>query len=211
MVRAAVQPCWNCRANSKNAQCAQTEGNPMAELTALLAAARDGDNLAAGQAFSLLYDDLCRLARSRLRQHQDFTLLDTGSLVHESYLKLIGLEALKVEDRRHFFTYAAPVMRSVIVDFARARSAQRRGGDAEHLVLDTALSDKIDGAENDVPRVHEALEVLAKADGTRGKIVEMRYFGGLTELEIAEALEISERTVRRGWEKARLFLTAELG
>ena len=182
----------------------------MAELTSLLAAAHDGDKQAAGKAFSLLYDDLCRLARARLRQHQDFTLLDTSSLVHESYLKLIGLEALQVEDRRHFFTYAATVMRSVIVDFARARSAERRGGDAEHLVLDTALSDKIGAPEDDVLRVHEALEVLAKADGNLAQIVEMRYFGGLTEPEIAEALGVSERTVRRNWEKARLLLTAAL-
>ena len=183
----------------------------MAELTTLLAAARKGDNQAASQAFSLLYDDLRRIARSRLRQHQSFPLLDTTSLVHESYLKLIGVELLPVEDRKHFFAYAATVMRSVIVDFARARAAERRGGDAEHLVLDTALSERLGAPEDDVLRVHEALGVLAQADQALATIVEMRYFGGLTELEISEALGISERTVRRNWEKARLFLTAELG
>jgi RNA polymerase sigma factor (TIGR02999 family) len=183
----------------------------MAELTTLLAAARRGDNHAAGQAFSLLYADMRRLARSRLRQHQSFTLLDTTSLVHESYLKLIGVELLPVEDRRHFFAYAATVMRSIIVDFARARAADRRGGEAEHLVLDTSLSEKIGVPEDDVLRVHEALDVLARADQGLAQIVEMRYFGGLTELEVSEALGISERTVRRNWEKARLFLTAELG
>ena len=183
----------------------------MTELTILLAAARGGDNQAAGQAFSLLYDDLRRLARSRLRGHQNFTLLNTTSLVHESYLKLIGLESLPVEDRRHFFAYAATVMRTVIVDFARAKAAERRGGDAEHLVLDTALSEKLDTPEDDVLRVHEALQVLAQADENLAKIVEMRYFGGLTEPEIADAMGLSERTVRRNWEKARLFLSAELG
>jgi RNA polymerase sigma factor (TIGR02999 family) len=182
----------------------------MAELTVLLAAARQGDQDAAGEAFSLLYADLRRLARSRLRQHQTMTLLDTTSLVHESYLKLVGAQSLPVEDRQHFFAYAAHVMRSVIVDFARARLAERRGGDAEHVVLDTAMGDGIAAPENDVLRVHEALDVLAQADARLAQVVEMRYFGGMTELEIADALGLSERTVRRSWEKARLLLFAAL-
>jgi RNA polymerase sigma factor (TIGR02999 family) len=191
---------------------AQTgEGNSMAELTTLLAAARNGDGQAAQQAFCMLYDDLRRLARSRLRQHQQFTLLDTTSLVHESYLKLVGLESIPIENKKHFFSYASTVMRSVVVDFARARAAERRGGDVPHVVLDTSLSDKLGTYESDVVRVHEALEVLAQADAVLAQTVEMRYFGGLTEPEIAEALGISERTVRRNWEKAKLFLTAELG
>ena len=183
----------------------------MSELTALLGAARAGDSQAAGQAFSLLYDDLRKLARSRLRQHRTMTLLDTTSLVHESYLKLVGQESLPVEDRHHFFAYASRVMRSVIVDFARAKLAERRGGGAEHVVIDTALSDKLAGPESDVLQVHEALEVLAQADARLAQIVEMRYFGGMTELEIAAALGLSDRTVRRSWEKARLLLIAALG
>lgn len=182
----------------------------MSEVTALLGAARLGDQQAAGQAFALLYDDLRRLARSRLRQHQAMTLLDTTALVHESYLKLIGNATLTVEDRRHFFAYAARVMRSVIVDFARARLADRRGGEAAHVVLDTALSDKLAAPETDVLRVHEALEVLARVDERLAQIVEMRYFGGMTELEIADVLGLSDRTVRRSWEKARLLLLAAL-
>jgi RNA polymerase sigma factor (TIGR02999 family) len=138
------------------------------------------------------------------------TLLDTTSLVHESYMKLLGAGTLPVEDRRHFFAYAARVMRSVIVDFARARAAERRGGDADHLVLDTVLSDKLAAPETDVLRVHEALDVLAQADARLAQVVEMRFFGGLSEAEIAEALDVSERTVRRDWEKARLLLLAAL-
>ncbi len=182
----------------------------MSELTTLLAAARLGDEQAAGQAFALLYEDLRRLARSRLRQHQTMTLLDTTALVHESYLKLVGGSSLPVQDRQHFFAYASHVMRSVIVDFARARLAERRGGDAEHLVLDTAMGADLVGAERDVLRVHEALEVLAQADGQLARIVEMRYFGGLTELEVADALGLSERTVRRSWIKAKLLLAEAL-
>lgn len=182
----------------------------MAELTALLAAARQGDQDAAGAAFGLLYEELRRLARSRLRQHQTLTLLDTTSLVHESFIRLVGAQGLQLEDRRHFFAYAARVMRSVIVDFARARLAERRGGEAVHVVLDTDLGDRLAAPETDVLRVHEALEVLAKADDKLAQIVELRYFAGLKEAEIAELLGQSERTVRRQWDKAKLLLTAAL-
>jgi RNA polymerase sigma factor (TIGR02999 family) len=182
----------------------------MAELTQMLAAARQGDSQASGQAFSLLYEDLRRLARSRLRQHQSMTLLNTTALVHESYLKVVGIDHLPVTDRHHFFAYAATVMRSVIVDFARARLTDSRGGDAQHLVLDTVLSNRLSAPESDVLRVHEGLEVLAQADKALAQLVELRYFGGLTEAEIGEVLGISERTVRRNWEKARLLLAATL-
>jgi RNA polymerase sigma factor (TIGR02999 family) len=101
-------------------------------------------------------------------------------------------------------------MRSVIIDFARARAAERRGGDAEVVALDTGLSEQLASPENDVLRVNEALGVLAAADPRLAQIVEMRYFGGLTELEVAEILGLSERTVRRDWNKAKLLLAAAL-
>jgi RNA polymerase sigma factor (TIGR02999 family) len=183
----------------------------MSELTTLLEAARKGDQNAAGQAFSLLYDDLRRLAAARLRPHQTLTLLTTTSLVHEAFLKMVGAEALPVEDRHHFFAYASRVMRSVIVDYARARSAERRGGDAEKVVLDTLMSEQLAAPENDALRVHEALEVLEKAEPRLAQVAEMRFFGGLSEPEIAQALGLSERTVRRDWEKARLLLLAAMG
>jgi RNA polymerase sigma factor (TIGR02999 family) len=183
---------------------------PDRELSQLLVLARQGDQAAKGEVFALLYQDLRRIARARLRQHQNMTLLDTTALVHESYLRLAGTNALPVEDRRHFFTYAAIVMRSVIVDFARARGAARRGGDACHVALDTQSFNNVAAPESDVLRVHEALEVLAQADRRSAKIVELRYFGGLTDAEIAETLDISERTLRRVWEKARVMLAAAL-
>src|SRR5688572_12998088 len=185
-------------------------GPAMSEITELLVAARSGDPAAADKAFSLLYDDLRRLARAKLRQHQPMTLLDTTSLVHESYLKLVGQQALPVTDRHHFFAYAARVMRSVIVDMARARLAERRGGDAEHVEFNTDIADNTPAPENEVLRVHEALETLAQADETLARVVEMRYFGGMSELEIADALGSSERTVRRQWQKARLLLSVTL-
>ena len=181
----------------------------MSEITELLAAARNGDGDAANAAFSLLYDDLRRLARAKLRQHQPMTLLDTTSLVHESYLKLVGQQGLPVTDRHHFFAYAARVMRSVIVDMARARLAERRGGGAEHVEFDTDIANNTPAPENEVLRVHEALETLAQADESLARVVEMRYFGGMSELEIAESLA-RERTVRRQWQKARLLLSVAL-
>ena len=180
------------------------------QLTLLLASARAGDKNAADAAYSLLYDELRRLARAKLRKHQSMTLLDTTSLVHESYLRLVGAQALPVEDRHHFFAYAARVMRSVIVDFARARAAERRGGEAEHVVLDTFVSGEVAAPENDVLRVHDALQTLERADERLARIVELRYFGGLSETEVAELLGLSERTVRRDWEKARMLLKAAL-
>jgi|SRR5688572_1282131 RNA polymerase sigma factor (TIGR02999 family) len=183
---------------------------PDPTLASLIARARQGDKDATSSLFSALYPELRRIARARLRQHKSMTLLDTTALLHESYLKLIGANALPVEDRRHFFTYAATVMRSVIVDFARARAATRRGGHVDHVVLDTQLSASVSTPENDVLRVHEALETLTQADPRSARIVELRYFGGLSDVEIADALGVSERTVRRDWEKARLLLAAAL-
>ena len=179
-------------------------------LTDLLSAARRGDRQAAGEAFSRIYDELHRLAHAKLRRHQTMTLLDTTSLVHESYLRLIGAQALPVEDRHHFFTYAARVMRSVIVDFARKRQAECRGGDVCIVTLTGTLAERSPAAADEIVRVHEALDQLARLDARLAQGVEMRYFAGLTEPQIAHALGISERTVRRDWEKARLLLARAL-
>jgi RNA polymerase sigma factor (TIGR02999 family) len=182
----------------------------MTQITTLLAAVRNGDNQAGEAAFAILYEDLRKLAHSRLRQHKTFTLLDTSSLVHDCYLKLVNGQSWPMESRQHFFAYASQVMRSVIVDFARARQAERRGGSADVVSLDTDLSDKLSAPEDDVIRVNDALDTLAKIDDRAAQVVEMRYFGGLTEPDIADALGVSERTVRRSWEKAKLMLAVEL-
>jgi RNA polymerase sigma factor (TIGR02999 family) len=177
----------------------------MSEITTLLRAAAAGDRAAADRAYALLYADLRRLARSRLRRSGEVTQLDTTALVHESFLRLNGGGAA-FPDRHHFLAYAARVMRSVVVDLVRARQAERRGGGVEHVTLNTTVVDAAGASGDEVLRVHEALGELAAVDARAAEVVEMRYFGGLAEAEIALALGVTERTVQRDWHKARLFL-----
>ena len=114
------------------------------------------------------------------------------------------------EDRFRYLAYASRAMRSVIVDLARARATERRGLRAQHVTLDTEVSESVPTSENEILRVHEALEELVSVDERLVRVVEMRYFAGLTEKEIAEVLGVTERTVRRDWEKARMLLAAAL-
>lgn len=181
-----------------------------APITQLIGRARCGDSQAIADLCASLYPELRRIARARLRAQAPLTLLDTTGLVHESFLRLYQLQQLDVGDRVHFLAYAARVMRSILVDFIRARHAERRGGDAVHTELSDDLADTLAAEEAEVLRIHEALESLASVDERAARVVEMRYFGGMTEAEIALALEVTERTVRRDWEKARLLLRAAL-
>ncbi len=178
------------------------------DITQLLRAAGDGDSAAADRVVALLYDELRRLARSRLRRTGELTLLDTTALVHESYLRLRG--SGDFPDRQRFLAYAAKVMHSVVLDLVRARQAERRGGDLERVTLNTDVIEARAGGEDEILRVHEALEELAAAEPRLAEIVELRYFGGLREAEIAELLGVTERTVQRDWQKARLFLSVAL-
>jgi RNA polymerase sigma factor (TIGR02999 family) len=182
----------------------------MPQVTELLDASRRGDSAAIDRLFDLLYDDMRQLAHSRLRRSGNFTLLDTTALVHESYLRLIQTGSIEAKDKAHFMGYAAQVMRSIVVDFVRRRSADRRGGDAVHVELDTSTPLPTDPREREVIEVHEALERLSTIDRALARVVEMRYFAGMTEPEVAEALDRSVRSVARDWEKARLFLWASL-
>ena len=181
----------------------------MGQVTSLLSAIGHGEREALGELYELLYPELHRLAHSRVRRSGDLTLLDTTSLVHESYLRFEKSGAVAIGDRSQFMAYAARVMRSVVVDVVRRRQTERRGGDVVHVELDDehALG-VVDAQESDVLRVHESLEELAAIDARLVKVVEMRYFAGMTEIEIAEVLGLTVRTVARDWEKARLFLHA---
>src|SRR5262249_4097660 len=180
-----------------------------ASLTDLIHLAGAGDATALRRVFDAEYADLHALAHRRLSRTQRGAMLDTTSLVHESFLRFVNAGAVKLADRQHFIRYAASVMRSVIVDFVRHASAERRGGDAAHITLQTQLGDH-GAAEDEIIRVHEALDELASFDKRLVQVVEMRYFAGMTEQEIADALGINERTVRRDWEKARLLLAEAL-
>ena len=179
-------------------------------VVALLTAVRRGDAGAVDDLFSLLYPDLRQMAHARLRRSGHLTLLDTTGLVHEAYLRLFKAGSLDAQDRMQFMAYAARVMRSVVVDFVRRRAADRRGGDAVHIGLDDVVGGVADPREREVMRIDEALEELAAIDERLVHVVEMRYFAGMTEDQVADALGLSRRSVVRDWEKARLFLAVAL-
>ena len=181
------------------------------EITVLLDAAHKGDRGAMDRVLATLYQELHTMARRQLAGQQGHTL-DATSLVHEAYLKLIGrgTGAAQFDDRAHFFAYAASAMRSVVVDYARQRLAQKRGGDL-HRVTD--LPEDIEGGirlDEDMLGLDTALTRLTAVDPRLTHVVELRYFAGLSELEIAALLKRSERSVRRDWQKARMFLLASL-
>lgn len=182
----------------------------MGDVTGWLREAREGVTPALDRVVELLYADLHRLARARLRRDQAPTGLDTTSLVHESYLRLLKLERLDVEDRAHFLAYAARAMRSVVVDLVRQSQAERRGGGERFVTLDTGIGEAVAAGSDEPLRVHEALAELAQVDERLVRVVEMRYFVGLEMDEIAQALGVGKRTVERDWEKARSFLFTAL-
>jgi len=182
----------------------------MEDVTELLRRAAADDRAAFDRLYELLYRDLHRMAHARLAHNGPLTLLDTTSLAHEAYLRLRNVGRLDVDSRGGFMAYCSQVLRAIIVDFARRRGAERRGGGQVHLTLSTEMAASIGAAEEDIERVNDALLELEHSDPRLKQVVEMRYFGGLTEAEIADALGITERTVRRDWERARLLLSVSL-
>ena len=181
-----------------------------ADITQWLDAARDGDRAALDRVLGTLYHELHAMARRQLAGQYGQTL-DATALVHEAYLKLIGRRDVQFDDRAHFFAYAASAMRSVVVDYARQRLAQKRGGDLHRV---TELPDDVEGGlrlDEDMLGLDTALTKLAGVDAKLAQVVELRYFAGLSGQEIAELLHRSERSIRRDWQKARLFLLASLG
>jgi RNA polymerase sigma factor (TIGR02999 family) len=185
---------------------------PSAPITELLQQVAAGDRAAIDAVFGALYPDLKRIARARLRQQGHGDGLHTTTLVHESFMRLVQARSLQLQDRRHFFAYAAKMMRNIIVDSAREHLAERRGGGAEHITLSGDEVEAVagDGADADLVRVHDALRELEALDPALAELVEMRYFGGYDDLEIAELLGITDRSVRRRWEKARAWLYVAL-
>ncbi len=155
------------------------------------------------------YEDLRRLAKARLRLSGPLTLLDTTDLVGDTYKRLALQHNLKIESRAHFLGYCSRIMRSIIIDLVRERNAERRGGGDRKITLNTAVGESLAAAAEPL-RVNDALADLAKLEPRLAQVVEMRYFGGYNEQEVAEALGITARTAQRDWQKARALLQAML-
>jgi RNA polymerase sigma factor (TIGR02999 family) len=179
------------------------------DVTEILRRAAAGDRAALDQVFPLVYDQLRRLARGKLAGQPPGRTLSTTVLIHEVYLRLVDQRHLRFEDRARFYAYASSVMRAVLVDEARARGAGKRGGGWTPVELDERhLS--VDAQSELVLAIHEALSQLAGQDTRLAQLVECRFFGGMTDADVAEALGVTDRTVRREWLKARTWLHSRL-
>lgn len=179
------------------------------EITQLLIAWGEGDESALNQLMTLVYEELRSLAKRYMRRQSPNHTLQTTALVNEAYLRLIDSSQVRWQNRTHFFAISAQLMRRILVDFARAKQNLKRGGKAQRVELDEALEIPTEQGTNLVA-LDEALETLATLNPRQSRIVELRYFGGMSEEEIAEALKISSRTVRRDWSLARAWLYREL-
>lgn len=180
------------------------------EVTQLLKSWRQGDSEAFEELLPLVYDELRRLAASYLRKERRDHTLQPTALVHEVYLRLTGGGALDLRDRAHFFTVAARAMRRVLVDHARRQRAGKRRGAGRQVSLDDAPERPFE-VDTDVLAVHEALELLAAIEPRHAQLVELRYFGGLSNPEAAEVLGVSVKTVERDWRIARAWFRHRLG
>jgi RNA polymerase sigma-70 factor, ECF subfamily len=179
------------------------------EITQLLLAWSDGDKQALDRLVPLVYDELRRLAQNYMRKERAGQTLQTTALIHEVYLRLIDADRVQWRNRAHFFGIAARLMRQILVARARERGCQKRGGGAERVSLDEAMviDERLD---EDLVALDEALGELSQFDARMAQVVEMRFFGGLTEEEIAAALDVSTKTVRRDWRLARSWLRRKL-
>jgi len=183
--------------------------NPVSEnMTQLLLAWGQGDEAARDELIPLVYDTLRRIAHCQLRRERAGYTLETAELINEAYLKLIE-RSVPWESRAHFFGIAARLMRQLLVDHARARQRFKRGGDLQQISL-TAAANIVQEEVVDMLVLDEALETLAEVDPQKSRIVELRFFGGLTIEETAHVMGISTPTVERGWRAARAWLQTEL-
>jgi RNA polymerase sigma factor (TIGR02999 family) len=179
------------------------------DITRLLADSRAGDRGAFDRLYAVVYDELRSVARRQLRAPGAGRTLSTTVLIHEAYVRMAGQTRVDWKDRAHFYGYAARAMRAVLVDYARRRGAAKRGGDRIEVRLadaDVAIGDQI----HLVLELDQALTRLRELDERLVRVVECQFFGGLSQTETAEALGLTERTVRRDWVKARAWLFAEL-
>jgi RNA polymerase sigma-70 factor, ECF subfamily len=179
------------------------------DVTLLLSALTRGDDGAASKLIPVVYDELRRLAGSYMRRERADHTLQATALVHEAYLKLVEQRSVNWQSRAHFFGVAAQLMRRILIDHARGHSRQKRGGEQQKVSLDEALIFTEQQA-NELLAVDDSLNQLAKIDPRQAKVVEMRFFGGLSVEEAAEALGVSPKTVKREWSVAKAWLYADL-
>jgi len=179
------------------------------EITKLLKAHTAGDSAALNDLLPLVYDELHRMAHCRMHRERAGHTLSATALVHEAYLKLVDFDRIDWQNRRHFFAIASRVMRNVLVDYAAKRKAEKRGGDRERVSLRKGdATEELD--LDDILAVHQALNRLEAVDERQVRVVECRFFGGLTIDETAEVLDISPATVGRDWRTARAWLNRQL-
>jgi len=179
------------------------------EITRLLADWSNGDRQALEKLTPLVYDELRRLAGRYLRQERVGHTLQSTALVHEAYMKLVGQNNVKWQNRAHFFGIAAQMIRRILVDYARARKADKRGSGAEKLSLDEAIA-LPGGQDLDLVALDDALDGLAKIDARQSRLVELRFFAGLTIEETAEVMQMSLATAKRDWVAAKAWLSREV-
>lgn len=175
------------------------------EITRLLHAFRDGDRGAIDALFPMVYDELRMAAHRQLRRRRAGHSLDTTALVHDAFLKLVDQKQADWKDRQHFMAVSATAMRHILVDYARRRAAQKRGGDEQRVTFDEGIL-QVQSKALEVLALDEALEALAKLNTRLSQLVELRFFAGMSVEEVAEHFGVSDRTVKRDWRKARAFL-----
>jgi RNA polymerase sigma factor (TIGR02999 family) len=175
------------------------------DLSTLVASAEQGDGAAAEALFTALYDELHRMARRELARRGAGVTIGATSLLHEAYLDISGREGASFPDRNRFMGYAARVMRGLIIDYARSRQAQKRGGQFEITSLGTDMAVAAPDADH-LKRISEAIDELETVDSRLARIVDFRFFCGFSFAEIAAMTNVSERTAQRDWEKARIYL-----
>ena len=177
------------------------------EVSLLLQSWRLGDRTALDRLVPLVYDELHRIAHRYMRRERVDQTLQTSALVHEAYLRLVNIKEVEWQDRAHFFAISARLMRQILVDIARSRNYKKRGGNAKKVSLDKAL---FVPANHGFLEIDEAINALSKLDSRKAKVVELRFYGGLSVKEAAEVLEISTETVKRDWRLAKVWLLCEL-
>jgi len=185
------------------------------EITGLLKAWAGGDAAALDQLTPLVYDELRRLARRYMRNERAGNTLQTTALVNEAYLRLVDAKRVGWQDRAHFFAVSAQMMRRILVDAARARGSAKRGGQVKRVNHSAAFNldeipDVSTGRDRELVAIDDALNTLAEMDPRKARVIELRFFGGLSVEETAEILKISSQTVMRDWKLAKAWLTREL-